>query len=201
MLRPVVRVWSRLIFQRYNLVVYAYTPKQGKGRIDEKVQVLDRRSAIPRELKAEFVRARGHGAWWAGRLMMVRQRAKLLYILDDGRLCAYGWIRRLDPFLRRYRWLTPRATSLGYFWTARERRGQGFYGRLLEHCIAIAEDRDIVPVIVYAVSGNRSSISGLEKAGFARLGEYEMTCRLFGLLCSHRVLSQERTIAEVLAGA
>jgi len=108
-------------------------------------------------------------------------------------------MRTLDPFLRRYRWLTARGTLLGYFWTAREQRGRGFYGRLLDHCIAISGDPKKVPVIVYADHRNRSSLRGIEKAGFARLGEYQVTSRLLGLLWTHRVISQDRTIAEVLA--
>jgi GNAT superfamily N-acetyltransferase len=170
-------VWRSLFLQRYSVVIYTYSPRQGKGRLDEGVRVLSRDSPIPRDVKREFVRASGSRAWWAGRFMMVRQGAKLLYLLEDGKLCAYGWIRRLDPFLRCFRWLTPRGTVLGYFWTAPEKRGLGLYGRLLRHCIAISKDREEVPVIVYAASSNRGSLHGIEKAGFARLGEYEITTR------------------------
>jgi hypothetical protein len=129
----------------------------------------------------------------------MRRGARLLCIVKEGRLAAYGWIQKWDPFPRRFRWLAPRGTILGYFWTAREDRGQGLYGLLLDHCLAMAPDLGL-PVIVYAVPQNKSSIRGLEKAGFARLGKYELTCRFFGLICSHRTLSQERTIAQAMSG-
>jgi hypothetical protein len=197
--RALLRFWHRLVLQRYRLVIYTYSPRQGAGQIDERILALDRTAEVPPEVRRQFIQARGWAAWVSGRWRMTKQDATLLCLMENGKLCAYGWHRRFDPFFRRYRWLTPRATLLGYFWTAREERGRGLYGRLLDHCIAISDDRTSVPVIVYAVSSNRSSLRGLEKAGFARLGEYEMTCRLFGAWCKHRVISQETTIAQVLA--
>mgnify|MGYP001122140716 CR=1 FL=1 len=46
---------------------------------------------------------------------------------------------------------------------------------------------------------NRSEQRALEKAGFVRLGEYEVSSFLFGRIARHRALRQERTIAEALA--
>ncbi len=126
---------------------------------------------------------------------------RLLYLAEGGRFLAYGWIRAWDPFPRRLRWLAPRGTILGDFWTAPESRGRGLYGRLLKHCLAIREDGREAAVIVYAATWNRQSLRGLEKAGFVRLGKYEIVSRFFGLVCSHRVISQERTLAEAQAGA
>jgi GNAT superfamily N-acetyltransferase len=200
MRRLLIRLWQLVVVWRESVVVYTYNPRQGHGMRDERIQIVDRGVAVPRSVKTEFRRARGARLWWVMRYRMIVRGAKLLYLSEEGELWAYGWVQRCDPFLRRYRWLTPRGTLLGYFWTAPARRGLGLYGRLLDHCIAICEDREEVPLIVYADVTNHSSRRGLEKAGFTRLGEYRVTSRLLGLVCTHKVISQERTIREVLAG-
>lgn len=198
--RLLIRLWRMLFLWREAVVIYTYAPRQGSGNTDNRVRVFDGKSAIPRDVIAEFQRSRSKPLWWVMWFRMKCRGAKLLYLSNEGRLWGYGWIERADPFLRRYRWITLRGTLLGYFWISPSQRGRGLYRHLLEHSIAICEDRKQVPLIVYADLSNQSSIRGLEKAGFARLGEYCVTSRLFGLVCRHTAISQEQTVADVLAG-
>jgi GNAT superfamily N-acetyltransferase len=193
-------LWRLAIFRRDHLVIYSYSPRQGEGVFDPRVRASTEFSKVPPAVRDTLRREAGRWGLWSARYRIVRG-ATLLYVTEQGRLLAYGWIQKWDPLPRRLRWLAPSGTILGYFWTAPENRGQGLYGRLLKHCLAICEDRHSVAVIVYAEAWNKRSLRGLEKVGFVRLGEYEITSALFGLICSRRVISEERTLAEAAAGS
>jgi RimJ/RimL family protein N-acetyltransferase len=194
-------LWRLVAVRRDEVVIYTYTPKQGEGKEDDRIRIFDRPADVPPALRADFARSRGSLTWWLARYRLGRSDARLLFLLEDGRMSAYGWYQRWNPLPRRYRWLAPRGAILGYFWTARAMRGRGLYQCLLHHCVAISKDRTEMPLIVIAETVNRSSQRGLEKAGFVRLGEYEVRSLLFGLIARHRTLRQERTIAQALAGS
>jgi len=192
-------LWRLVAVRRDEVVIYTYSPKQGDGKEDDRIRIFDRPADVPRALRADFSRARGSLSWWLAWYRLGRSDARLLFLMEEGRMSAYGWYQRWNPLPRRYRWLAPRGTILGYFWTARDMRGRGLYQRLLLHCVAISQDRAEMPLIVIAETVNKSSQRGLEKAGFVRLGEYEVSSFLFGRIARHRALRQERTIAEALA--
>lgn len=194
------RLWETFVFWRESLVFFTYDQRQGDGAIDERIRLFRGRGAIPADVSMELLRARGFSLWLAIRLRMVVQGATLLYLSEDGKVLAYGWVRQ-RRLPRRYRWLTPRGFLLGYFWTDPGVRGRGLYGRLLNAAIAISEDRQTIPMIVYADATNRASIRGLEKAGFARLGTYDVTSSCLGLFCRHRTIQEDATVASVWSGA
>lgn len=194
------RGWHLAVRWHEKAVIYAYSQaRQGEGRIDPAIRVYDRREPAPATIRDQFIRLRGRRLWAVMRYRMRVRDARLLCLIEHDELCAYGWMQRADPFLRRYRWLIPKGTLLGFFWTAPQHRGRGLYGRILAHCIAISHDRDVMPLIIYANPYNTASLRGIEKAGFVRLGSYEVTSWLGGLWCTHRTISQERTIAEIMA--
>jgi GNAT superfamily N-acetyltransferase len=195
--RVLRRLWQPGVVWRESLVFFTYHPRQGGGATDERIQVFVGRSRIPREVRERFVRSRGISLWLALRFRMVLHGATLLALEEQGTLCAYAWIRRCDPFVRRYRWLTPRGVLLGYFWTEPAMQRRGLFGALLTACVAICPDRRHMPIIVYADTWNNASILGLEKAGFVRLGTYNVTSRLMGLINKHEVIREYATLDDV----
>lgn len=195
--RILVRLWQLVVLWHESLVVFTYHPRQGNGAIDERVRLFRGRAPIPSDVRAEFLRGRGLSLWVALRLRMLLQGVTLLYLSEDGKLCAYGWLRECDPFLRRYRWLTPRGLLLGYFWVAPTSRGRGLYGRLLSTCIALSRDRRDMPIVVDANPSNTASLRGLEKAGFARLGTYDVTSGALGFYTRHQTIELDTTIQDV----
>jgi hypothetical protein len=190
------RVRQIVVVGHETVVFFTYDPGQGNGAIDERILIVDGRGDIPAGVRAEFLRARGLSLWAVMRVRMFRG-ATLLCLIEDGRLRAYGWMRAYDPLPRRYRWLARRALLLGYFWVEPSQRGRGLYGSLLNTCIALSDDRRSMPLLVYADATNTTSIHGLEKAGFARLGTYDVVSGLMGLICGHRAIAENSTIDEV----
>ncbi len=90
---------------------------------------------------------------------------------DQGNVVAYGWI---NPNKRHYlgeldlemKWKKEIAVLYDFF-TAEAHRGQGLYPSLLQKmCL-----RNRTPKLIYAFGTNVSSIRGIEKAGFHRLGK------------------------------
>jgi ribosomal protein S18 acetylase RimI-like enzyme len=195
--RIVIRLWRLVVIRHESLVFFTYHPRQGEGAIDDQVRVFRGRAEVPAGVRAEFLEARSLSLWVAMRLRMLFQGATLLVLSQDGKLCGYLWQRECDPFLRRYRWLTPRGLLLGYAWVAPTFRGRGLYGRLLSTGIALSHDRRNMPIVVYADAPNTASIRGLETAGFARLGTYEVTSGALGFYCSHRTIEENATIRDV----
>jgi RimJ/RimL family protein N-acetyltransferase len=196
--RPIlVRLRELTIAWHETLVFFTYDPRQGDGALDGRVRVFGGRDRVPARVAREFVASRGRALWLLIRLRMLLRNATLVYLAEDGRLRAYGLIRRCDPLPRRYRWLVPRGVILGPYWTAPASRGQGLYPILLRASIALSTDREHMPLIVYADASNSPSIRGLEKAGFARLGTYNVTSRLLFLLHIHEPVSVVSTIADV----
>ena len=114
---------------------------------------------------------------------MRRGKARWLCCSEDGRrVDAYGWIQDWSLFRRRYGAIAARGTMLGFYWTSPAMRGRGLRGRLLAHSLAVcSKDR---PIVICVSPDNPASRRGIEKAGFAPLGEWEGTTwfRCFGRL-------------------
>jgi len=87
---------------------------------------------------------------------------------------------------------------LGFYWTSPESHGQGLYGRLLAHSIAVCEQRNRIPLIIMASLKNNASQRGIEKAGFAKLGVFRCARSFFDILTSHRILEQHQSLEELL---
>ena len=128
---------------------------------------------------------------------MKRDGARLVVLREENRLRAYGWIQGWRSF-RRLRWLAPDARCLGFYWTASADRGRGLYGRLLKHSIAVCEERDRLPLVIFTSPDNPMSQRGIEKAGFLRLGEYELRSWFGGLISRHRTIRQEYTLEQAM---
>ena len=199
--RIALRLWQLVVVRYESLVFFTYHPRQGEGAVDDQVRVFRSRAEVPADVRAEFLEARGRSLWVALRLRMLFQGATLLVLSEDGKLCGYLWLRECDPFPRRYRWLTPRGLLLGYAWVAPTFRRRGILGRLNNSGIALSPDHRNMPVLVYADASNTASIRALEKAGFARLGTYDVTSGAFGLYTSHRTIDEDATIQEVWSAA
>lgn len=99
-------------------------------------------------------------------------QATFLCFLSDSEIIAYGWIQSWKPFKRKFRWLFEDGTMLGPYWTNPKFRGQGYYGRLLKHSIALVNKKS--PIIIYTIPENLSSQKGIEKAGFKKIGTYSI---------------------------
>lgn len=181
-------------------VFYIYCgQRQGGGRKDKEVRCYDASHPLPLDILRQLKCA----TTWTGLCVMRRRlkrgHARLLCLLRGGRLCAYGWVQQWGPFRRRLGWLTLDAVMLGPYWTAPSERGKGLYGRLLAHSIAVCPERDRKPLLIFARPGNWASLRGIEKAGFLRLGVYEVTSWLCHLVNRPRTIQQERSLGEVLA--
>lgn len=161
----------RLLFERRRCRFYAADDRPGPGKDDPDVRVFDSWRAVPKEVRAIVC---PHP--WRDTVVhrMNGGEARLLCLSCPGRpVAAYGWIQDWRPFRRWFAELASEGTMLGPYWTDPDVRGQGMYGRLLAHSLAIC-DRSR-PVLVYASPENRASQRGLEKAGFRRLGDWDLT--------------------------
>jgi RimJ/RimL family protein N-acetyltransferase len=199
--RIVVRLWQLVVVWHERLVFFTYHPRQGDAAIDGQVRVFTGRAEVPADVRALFLEVRSLSLWVALRIRMRFQGATLLVLQEDGKLCGYLWLRMCDPFPGRYRWLTPRGLLLGYVWVAPAFRGRGISGRLNRTGIALSNDRPNVPIVAYADASNTASIRGLEKAGFVRLGTYDVTSAALGLYRSHRTIEENTTIRDVWSAA
>lgn len=199
--RITIRVWQTVVVWRERLVFFTYHPRQGEGAVDGRVRIFKGRAGVPTEVRAQFIAARGRTLWLVMWFRMWFGGATLLTLSENGTLSAYGWMRVSDPFVRRYRWLTPRGRLLGYFWVAPASRRRGLFGTLLNTCVALSGDRRALPIVVYADSTNAASIGAIEKTGFARLGTFEVTSGALGLYVAYRAVEVLTTIRDVWAGA
>jgi GNAT superfamily N-acetyltransferase len=199
--RIVLRLWQLVVVWHESLVFYTYHPRQGDGAIDDEVRVFGGGAGVPADVRAQFLEARGISLWVAMWLRMRFQGVTLLALSEDRKLRGYLWLRECDPFLRRYRWLTPRGLLFGYVWAAPAFRGRGISGRLHSTAISLSRDRRNTPIIVYADASNAASIRALEKSGFARLGRYDVTSRALGFYCTHRTIAEDATIQDVWSAA
>jgi RimJ/RimL family protein N-acetyltransferase len=77
---------------------------------------------------------------------------------------------------------------LGPYWTDENMRGKGYYGRLLNHSIALSANK--MPLIIYTNPKNLSSKRGIEKAGFDFCGVYRINL-LFRIFQSYKQISAE----------
>ena len=140
-----------------------------------------------------------HGVgYFVMRRRLKRGDARLLCLMEQGKLCAYGWIQRWRPFRRRLAWLADDGIVLGPYWTAPSQRGKGFYGLLLGHSIALCPERYRKPLLIFARPDNKPSLRGIEKAGFVRLGVYEVSSWFFRTVNRHKTIQEDRSLADAL---
>ena len=189
------RLGERLFRWRETVVMFSKTCEQNvPDPADPSIFIFDSSNKLPDHLRKEFTKLRGLGMWIFTWFRMKFRGSRFLCLIEGNRICAYGWAEVSSPFLRRYRWLIPSAFLLGPFWTAPDQRGRGLYGRLLSKCLAINPDPAKLPVFIHADATNTSSLRGIEKAGFQKLGTFEVTSYLMGLWCTHKAVSQAGTV-------
>jgi GNAT superfamily N-acetyltransferase len=165
---------KRLLFERRRCRFFRYDVQQGQGGEDPDVRVYGSWRDVPEDIR-RIVSPHP----WRDTVVhrMHRGEARLLCLsFPDRPVVAYGWIQDWRPFRRWFREIASEGTMLGPYWTAPEARGQGLYGRLLAHSLAICNRSR--PVLVYTSPENLASQRGLEKAGFHRLGDWELTLLL-----------------------
>lgn len=188
------------IYRKTEVVIYAYDKgKQGAGMLDSGVCIYDKNNPPPSDVKNEICFLEGRLSYWLMKRRLDRYGGKLLCIRKKERIESYGWIQNWKPFRRRYGWLAEEAVLLGPFWTRPDCRGQGLYGRLLGHSIAVCEQRDRIPLLIITSPDNKSSQRGIEKAGFAKVGIFCCTHFCFSLFVSHQVVEQHCRLDELLS--
>jgi hypothetical protein len=191
-------MWGRKIIrfvvgERKVSLVYAYDPRrQGEGRRDPCIAEYGPDRVVPPEIQRQIWAAEGRLSFRLMRWRLKRYGGKLLCLIESGQVSAYGWIQGWGLFRRRFGWLAPEARMLGFYWTAPGRRGSGLYGRLLLHSIAACESRDRMPLLVMTSPQNVSSQKGIEKAGFIKIGTFEVDRAPLGLAYRHRTMEQLR---------
>ncbi|NOZ78907.1 MAG: GNAT family N-acetyltransferase [Acidobacteria bacterium] len=194
------KIWRRVVHGSEPKVIYAYSPAaQGPGRADPEVIEYDAGHRPPPEVARQLSPTGGPLRFDVMSWRMARGRAKVLCIVNDGVLAAYGWIQDWRHFSRKYRFLCDDGVILGPYWTRPELRGRGLYGRLLLHSIHRCPRRDHAAILITTHPDNRASQRGIEKAGFVRLGTYRITTWCMGLVVGVSVISQERTLASVVS--
>ena len=188
-----------VVGRRLTAVFYVYCQRQqGKGREDASIRCFDAAHPPPPEI-VEHLRHLGHAAgYFILRRRMKHCGARLLCLVEEGKLHAYGWTQGWRPFKRRLDWLTNDGVVLGPYWTAPSERGRGLYGRMLAHSIAVCPDRERRPLVIFARPDNTPSLRGTEKAGFLRLGVHEVNSWFFRVANRHRVIQEDRSLAEAL---
>lgn len=198
MIRPIRQF---ICGRRETYVVHAYdSRRQGPGRRDPAVVEYAAGHDLPRERVRQMVAIVGRLAFWPMHRRMRRFGGKLLCLLEGDRIVAYGWVQGWEPFRRRFGWLAKDAVMLGFYWTAPEFRGRGLYGRLLAHSIAACERRDQVPLLIMTSLANAASQRGIAKAGFQRLGVFEIASSPLGLAPRHRIVEQACTLGRAADG-
>ena len=192
------RILRRAVYRRERLLLYVYCPAtQGEGKRDPAIECFDAAHRPPATVQEQIRRAGGRLGYWLMAHRMKRDGARLLVLREENRLRAYGWIQGWRSF-RRLLWLAPGARCLGFYWTAPADRGRGLYGRLLKHSIAVCEERNRLPLIIFTSPNNMRSQRGIEKAGFLRLGEYELQSWFGGLVSRHRTIREEHSLEQAL---
>ena len=159
----------RWVYERRRYLFYGYHPRQGPGQADPQVTVYSRWRDIPRAFRRIAAAAPWRNAMyyrmWCGGVRL------LCYSRDGRRLDAYGWVQDWRFFRHRFGAIAREGKMLGFYWTAQELRGQGLYGRLLAHSLLLCSKDH--PIIICVSPDNLASRRGVEKAGFAPLGEWE----------------------------
>lgn len=170
-MKRILQLLCRAVYEQRRYLFYGYQPAQGAGHVDPDVRVYADWNEVP----PRFLKIAAAAPWRnAMYYRMKRGQARLLCCSADGeRLAAFGWVQDWKPFRRRFGAIAQEGTMLGFYWTDPELRGRGLYGRLLAHSLAVcAKDR---PVVICVSPDNPASRRGIEKAGFASLGEWEGT--------------------------
>jgi len=194
------KLWSRTVWRSELEMIYAYDPvRQGAGKSDDEVVCCEHYDDIPAGVAAQLFASPGSVNFDLMRWRMKQGRARLVYILQDGLLAAYGWIQDWDAFRRKYRFLAKDGTLLGPYWTRPEFRGRGIYGRLLLHSIHCCQGRKL-PILIAVHPGNDPSTRGVEKAGFVKLGTYRLTSALFGLIWKISCIEHNRDLGDLAGG-
>jgi len=182
-LRTLWLVARRAFWRRSTELVYRYCREtQGQGVQDPNIVCYDAANLPPEHLARELFPSGGLFGFNLMRRRMNRRGARALCLIEDGQVMGWGWVQDWQPFRRKYRRLAANARMLGPYMTFPAFRGRGVYGRLLKHSITVCEDRDRVPLLIFVRPHNHSSIRGIEKAGFRKLGCYTFTSVLFGLM-------------------
>lgn len=163
--------WIRhFAHDRRSCLFYAYCSAQGTGREDPDVKVYDVWADIPENFRKIAVPSPWRSVLYH---RMRRGEARFLCLSEDGRrLDAYGWIQDWRPFRRKFGALAQSGTMLGPYWTAPEARGRGLYGRLLGHSLSLCSTQQAI--LIYTSPDNVASQRGIEKAGFRRLGRWDL---------------------------
>lgn len=171
--------------------VYRTGSSQGHGRRDDQVSVYDADSPPLPCVRSKYLhyvgRLRAAPTLWRLR----HTRAVMLAMMDGGTMIGYGWLQAMHDLRREFWWLRSHGTCLGPYWTHPEHRGRGIYGRLLAHSLFECHNRAWSDLFIWAEQSNRSSIRGIERAGFVPLGAHRVITRLFGLIRRHETLEDE----------
>jgi len=191
------RLFRALVVQRRTRQVYVYCRKQeDQGRKDPCVTCFDSANPPPAWVSDEFKAMVGRLLWFTMHRRLKRGRARLLVLVENGRLCGYGWLQDWAYFKRRYGWLSDTGTIVGFNYTKPSERGRGVFGRLLKHQVALCEEKGLLPLFGFVDPANSASRRGLERVGFVRLGTYGMVWYFFRMFARYRVIEQERTLAQ-----
>ena len=195
------KILRKLVGVRRLWGIYAYDfRRQGEGRRDPAIQEYSAHERIPRPIARQMVTLAGLSGYWFMRQRMWRHDGKLLCLVQDGKIAAYGWVQGWKPFRRRFNWLVRDAMMLGFYKTLPPYRGQGLYGRLLAHSIAACDNRNRIPLIIVVDPENKASVRGIEKAGFAKLGVFEIRQGPMDWGCRHRIVSQDAVLGTTPDG-
>lgn len=168
-MKHLARLLGRLVYEKRQYKFYGYQPGQGDGRTDPHIRVYETWGDIPIRFRKIAAAAPWRNVMY---YRMKRGGARLMCYSEDGeRLDAFGWIQDWRPFRRRFGAIAREGTMVGFYWTAPESRGRGYFSRLLAHGLALSDKKR--PIIVCVGTENVASWRGVEKAGFASLGEWE----------------------------
>lgn len=182
------RIRERLFLRRREYRVFSADANQSIAGDTASVEVYDMEHPPPDQLRKMYrAQITVVGTW----LMFHRLRkgdAVLLVLREQDTLIGFGWIQRWKPLRREFWWLADRAVGLGPYWTHPSHRGRGVYGRLLARSLDECRRRQWDEIYIWAARTNRSSIRGIEKAGFRPLGTHRVSLYLGGLVRRHTCL-------------
>jgi hypothetical protein len=174
--RRAIQLCKKIIFNSGEYTIYSFdSSRKIYYEYDSEIKKYSEYEEIPEHVKNELFRLSLLNPLY---YRIKLKQAVLLCFHSETQVISFGWIQSWKPFKKKFGWLFKNATMLGPFWTNPQYRGEGYYGRLLKHCIVLSNRN--LPILIYAAPENISSKKGIEKLNFKKIGDYRINV-IFGI--------------------
>ncbi|HPG42142.1 MAG TPA: GNAT family N-acetyltransferase [bacterium] len=174
--RYLKKILKRTVFETKEILVFEYDrDKQGDGKIDPEVREYNEYCEMDSPLRKRLLPFPLINPLY---YRFKHPDSKLMCLFKEGDIIAWGWIQSCESLHKKNSsYFDKNGLLLGPYWTNPAYRGQGLYGRLLQHSIAVIDKNR--PIVICTRTENTASITGMKKAGFRFAGSYSVLTILF----------------------